>query len=116
MSRPRWNPREQVVFDAFTPARFWIGAGEILVAVERLKTAESNFRMFQDSILNQSEKELEVLQASYRAGEFRFFDLINEQRRALEIRKSYIHSAREYFIALAEMEFVMASNVTGGVQ
>ena len=88
---------------------------EVHVALERLQIAQTNFLMFRDSIMNQSEKQLTVLQTSYRAGEFRFLDFINEQKRALEIRKSYINSAREYLVAAAELEFVTA-DVTGGNQ
>ena len=50
----------------------------------------------------------------YRKSGLPFLDLINEQRRALEIRKSYIHSMREYLTALAEVEFATASDLTGG--
>jgi outer membrane protein, heavy metal efflux system len=89
---------------------------EVQVALEGLQIAQTNFLLFRDSIMNQSEKQLAVLQASYRAGEFSFLDLINEQKRALEIRKSYINSAREYFMALAELEFVTATDLPGGKQ
>lgn len=89
---------------------------EVQVAMESVQIAQTNFLLFRDSIMNQSEKQLAVLQASYRAGEFRFLDLINEQKRALEIRKSYINSARGYFMALAELEFVTATDLAGGKQ
>jgi cobalt-zinc-cadmium efflux system outer membrane protein len=86
---------------------------EVQVAVERLKIAQSNLTLFRESILDQSQKQLSVLQASYRAGEFRFLDLINEQRRVLEIQKSYINATKEYLISAAELEFVISSSITG---
>ena len=52
---------------------------------------------------------MEIMRISFEAGEFRFFDWINEQRRTLEIQKDLFLTAKDYFLAAAELEYLTGS-------
>ena len=80
-------------------------------AFRKYQAAAEAYRIYQDAILSQSETQLSILQASYEAGELRFLDWLNEQKRALEIQRSFVLAAKEYFLASAELEFVTASGL-----
>ena len=56
------------------------------------------------TVVPQSEKNLEIVRASYELGELRFLDLIQEQRRALEIQNSYADAMKTYFLSAVQLE------------
>lgn len=77
----------------------------------KYQAAGEAYRIYKDAILRQSEDQLSILRASFEAGELRFLDWLNEQKRALEIQRSFVLAAKEYFLAAAELEFVTASGL-----
>ena len=84
---------------------------EIASALERYNLAKANYEQFRDSILGLSEQQLQVIRASYEAGESRIMDLLNQQRALLQVRQSLIASAKEYFLASVELEHVTAFSI-----
>ena len=82
---------------------------EVSVALQRVKAAETKRRIYRDSILQQSEDQLQIIRTAYQAGEVRLLDLMNQQQKVLEMRQEYIASARQYFVASAELEYALGT-------
>lgn len=82
---------------------------EVQAAYQRYHVAKRNYEIFRDSITTQSETHLNVIRSSYQAGELRFFDLMNEQKRVLDLRKSFIVITKDYFLASSELSLATAS-------
>jgi len=77
---------------------------EVRSAVHRYNAAKEAVRILKTIVVPQSEKNLEVIRASYELGEVRFLDLIQEQRRALEIHNSYTEVWKVYALSLIQLE------------
>jgi cobalt-zinc-cadmium efflux system outer membrane protein len=77
---------------------------EIRAAVSRYAALRRSVSLTRDAVLNQSEKNLEIIRQAYGLGQLRLLDVLNEQRRLLEIRLAYIDSLSELLRAFAEVE------------
>jgi cobalt-zinc-cadmium efflux system outer membrane protein len=77
---------------------------EVRAAVNRYDALSRSLSLTRDGVLNQSEKNLEVIQQAYGLGQLRLLDVLNEQRRLLETRLAYIDSLSQLLRALAEVE------------
>jgi cobalt-zinc-cadmium efflux system outer membrane protein len=55
-------------------------------------------------VLDESEKNLSVIRQAYSLGQLRLLDVLNEQRRLLEIQLGYIDSEAELARSVAELE------------
>jgi cobalt-zinc-cadmium efflux system outer membrane protein len=82
---------------------------EITNAFRKYEVAKEGYQIYKDSIIKTSEKQIEIMRISFEAGELRFLDWMNEQRRALEIQKDSVLTAKDLFLAAAEVEFVTGS-------
>ena len=82
---------------------------EVTNAFRKYEVSRQAFKLYSESIVNRSEKQIEVMRVSFEAGELRFLDWMNEQRRALEIQKEFVLAAKDLFLAVSELEFVTGS-------
>ena len=77
---------------------------EIHAALRRYDALRRAVSLTREGVLNQSEKNLEVIRQAYGLGQLRLLDVLNEQRRLLETRLTYIDSQAELLRAVAEVE------------
>ncbi len=77
---------------------------EVRSAVYSYNAAREAVHILKTTVVPQSERNLEVIRASYELGEIRFLDLIQEQRRALEIHTSFADAWKAYELSLIQLE------------
>lgn len=85
---------------------------EVRAAVGRYAGALEAVRILKESVVPQSEKNLEIVRGTYELGELRFLDLIQEQRRALEIQNSYTEALKGYWLSVIQLENEIGSPLT----
>ena len=84
---------------------------EIMSAYQRLTAAQGALRVFDAGVIGQSRENLRIVRGAYELGELRMLDVINEQRRLIEIQRSYVDLLREAHVAAVEFE--RAAGVSG---
>jgi cobalt-zinc-cadmium efflux system outer membrane protein len=77
---------------------------EIDAALRRYEALRRSLTLTREGVLGPSEKNLEIIRQAYSLGQLRLLDVLNEQRRLLETRLSYVDSVAESRRALAELE------------
>jgi cobalt-zinc-cadmium efflux system outer membrane protein len=77
---------------------------EVSAAYSGYQAARKALQIFDGSILPKSQENLEIIRASYKLGELRLLDLINQQRQVLEISKEYNEALKQYFQATINLE------------
>jgi cobalt-zinc-cadmium efflux system outer membrane protein len=77
---------------------------EVEAAYNRYRAARQALGIFDQEVLKQAEDNVRVLRSAYELGELRLLDVINEQRRLVEIRKAYTDILGESYHALVELE------------
>lgn len=82
---------------------------EIEGAWQRLSSARRSFQTLDETVLRQSEMNLEVIRRAYQLGQLRLLDVLNEQRRLLDTQLAGIDARLEFMRALADLE-----RATGG--
>lgn len=82
---------------------------EVEGAWRRLSGSRSSFRLLDETVLKQSEKNLEIIRRAYQLGQLRLLDVLNEQRRLLDTQLAGIDARLDVMRALAELE-----RATGG--
>jgi cobalt-zinc-cadmium efflux system outer membrane protein len=85
---------------------------EVEAAYRRWQAARSAVEILDRGVIGQSETNLAVLQQAYALGELRVFDVLNEQRRVIEMRLAYLDAQAECFEAFVELE----ASVGGSLQ
>ena len=71
--------------------------------------AENAAGVFTRGVIDQSEKNLAVMRQAYNLGELRLIDVLNEQRRLLDVEFNYIDTQADLYRTYAELE-----HATGG--
>lgn len=61
-------------------------------------------RLFETGVLRQAQDNLQVVRSAHELGELRLLDVINEQRRLLDIQRAYTDLLRDANLALVELE------------
>ncbi len=84
---------------------------EVNATFQRYQLAREAYKLYNDSIIKQSQSQLEIMRIAFESGEFRFLDWMNEQKRALDIQKAFVSVAKDYFLAAAELEFLTGSGL-----
>ncbi len=84
---------------------------DVRMAASRYDAAQKTIGIFDKSLLSQSQQNLAAVRAAYEAGELRVFDLLSEQRRLVEIQRSYIDALKELYSAHAQMERASGGSV-----
>ena len=79
-------------------------AQEVTSAFSRFEAARSALSIFDQTVLNRSEQNVNIIRAAYNAGELRLFDVLNEQRRLVDTQRAYTDVLREYYLSVVELE------------
>lgn len=77
---------------------------EVRAALARYEAARRAADIFERQATGQSERNLELMRASYTLGETRLLDFIVEQRRLIDVQQAYTDVLREQAVARAELE------------
>lgn len=84
---------------------------DVALAYRRYRTAAEALVLYETQILPRSQDNLRSVRAAYQLGEFSAFDVISEQRRALDNQADYNQAWRDYYGALAELEAALGGPV-----
>lgn len=84
---------------------------EVEAAFRRWTAAKNSLAVFSRGIVDQSEKNLQVIREAYQLGQLRLLDVLNEQRRLADTQLSYIDAKAEFARALTELERVVGGNL-----
>ena len=79
---------------------------EIRSALLRVSTTLRASELFGQGVVALAEKNLEVIRKAYELGELRLLDVINEQRRFVEIQRTYTDTLKERVLAQIELDRV----------
>ena len=77
---------------------------EVESAWHRWSAARSTASSLEFTVLPQAQRNLEVIQQAYQLGQLRLLDVLNEQRRLLDLRLSTVDAQAEAARAFAELE------------
>jgi cobalt-zinc-cadmium efflux system outer membrane protein len=77
---------------------------EIEGAYRRWAAAKETVALFQRGVIDQSERNLEVMRQAYTLGQLRLLDVLNEQRRLVDTELAYIDAQTELAEAAADLE------------
>jgi len=77
---------------------------EVASAYARFERAQAALAIYRDSVRNQAQLNLDVVQQTYTLGQKTLIDYINEQRRYIDIETGYTDALKEYFNSLVEIE------------
>jgi len=84
---------------------------EVLVASSRLGAASGALELFNSGVIGQSQENLQIVRGAYDLGELRLLDVIQEQRRQIEIQRAYTDLLREALVATVELERAVGAPV-----
>lgn len=79
-------------------------AQEVTSAFSRFEAARRALSIFDQTVLNRSEQNVNIIRTAYTAGELRLFDVLNEQRRLVDTQRAYTDVLREYYVSVVELE------------
>lgn len=79
-------------------------AQEVTAAFGRFEAARRALAIFDQTVLNRAEQNVNIIRAAYNAGELRLFDVLNEQRRLVDTQRAYTDVLREYYLSVVELE------------
>lgn len=77
---------------------------EVRSALLRLSAARQASELFGQDVVALAEKNLAVIRKSYELGELRLLDVINEQRRFVELQRTYTETLKERVLAQIELD------------
>lgn len=77
---------------------------EIENAYRRMEAAQQAVQLLATGVIEQSENNLKVIREAYNLGQLRALDVLNEQRRLVDTRLSYIDAQLEETQARIELE------------
>ena len=77
---------------------------EVQAAWQHWDAAAQSLRILETGVLKQSEKNLDVIRQAYVLGQLRLLDVLNEQRRLIEIQMSYADAESDVRRGLIELE------------
>jgi cobalt-zinc-cadmium efflux system outer membrane protein len=84
---------------------------EIEAAYRRWRAAQNTLGVLNESVVEQSATNLEVVRKAYQLGQLRLLDVLNEQRRLLDTELSYIEARAELARTEAELERAVGGNL-----
>ncbi len=77
---------------------------EVRAALERYQTAARALAIFDAGVVRQSSENVRILRAAYDLGEIRLIDVINEQRRLIDVQRQYTDLLLQANLAAVEIE------------
>jgi cobalt-zinc-cadmium efflux system outer membrane protein len=84
---------------------------EVQAAWERYVAARRALEVYNQGIVEQSEKNLNVIRQAYTLGQLRILDVLNEQRRMIDTQLAAIDASAEEARALAELVRAVGGNL-----
>jgi len=77
---------------------------EVEAAWRRVSSARQAHETLDQAVLRQAERNLEVIRGAYQLGQLRLLDVLNEQRRLLDIQLAAVDAKLDVLRGLAELE------------
>jgi cobalt-zinc-cadmium efflux system outer membrane protein len=77
---------------------------EVEAAYRRWEGATRSLELLRTGVIELSEKNLTVIREAYRLGQMRLLDVLNEQRRLVDLRLAYVDAQAEAAHALIDLE------------
>ena len=87
---------------------------EVDLACRRLELAIMAVEVYAGKIIPQQGENLGLMQEAYRLGEVGILNIIEEQRKFVELNEKYISSQRDAAIAAAALESAIGAEIDGG--
>lgn len=84
---------------------------EVESAWRRWSAARSTASALESAVLPQAQRNLDVIQQAYQLGQLRLLDVLNEQRRLLDLRLSTVDAQAEAVRAFAELERAVGGTI-----
>jgi cobalt-zinc-cadmium efflux system outer membrane protein len=84
---------------------------EVENAWQRVQSARQAIDTFDQGLLDQAEQNAEIIREAYELGQLRLIDVLNEQRRVIEVRLAYIEARAEMHRAVTELEFAVGRSL-----
>jgi len=84
---------------------------EVEAARQRWSAARSTAGSLESAVLPQAQRNLDVIQQAYQLGQLRLLDVLNEQRRLLDLRLSTVDAQAEAARAFAELERAVGGTI-----
>jgi cobalt-zinc-cadmium efflux system outer membrane protein len=84
---------------------------EVENAWRQVQSARQAVDTFDQGLLDQSELNAEVIREAYELGQLRLMDVLNEQRRVVDVRLAYIAARGDLHRAVAELEFAVGRSL-----
>lgn len=77
---------------------------DVLLAYQRWETARRSLEVYMRTVLPENQQSFQIVQLSYRLGESRLLDVINQQRLFLEAQSNVLTGQKTYHAAWVELE------------
>ncbi len=84
---------------------------EVEAAYLRWSAAKETLALFERGIVDQSERNLDVMRQAYTLGQLRLLDILNEQRRLIDTELAYIDAQTELAEAAADLERTVGADL-----
>jgi cobalt-zinc-cadmium efflux system outer membrane protein len=84
---------------------------EVESAWRRWSSARTTASSLEVAVLPQAQRNLDVIQQAYQLGQLRLLDVLNEQRRLLDLRLSTVEAQAEAARAFAELERAVGGTI-----
>lgn len=84
---------------------------EVEAAWKRYQSAEKTVQILSRGVLDEAEQNLKIIRQAYDLGQLRLFDVLNEQRRHLETKLSYVNAETELARSRAELELSVGGDL-----
>jgi outer membrane protein, heavy metal efflux system len=84
---------------------------EVEAAWQRWSAVRSTAVSLESAVLPQAQRNLDVIQQAYQLGQLRLLDVLNEQRRLLDLRLSTVDAQAEAARAFAELERAVGGTI-----
>ena len=117
---PIWNQREGQISQAAANLREVEATYEqqslllkrdINASFQRYLIAKEQVMTFEESLLDQAESVLKVVEAAYRFGERGILEYLDAQRTQRVVRKDYLSARLDYIVSIMEMEQLLGSKI-----
>jgi cobalt-zinc-cadmium efflux system outer membrane protein len=84
---------------------------EVAAAYTRYVAARQAQEIFDQEVVRQAQQSVRTFRTSYELGELPLLDLIQEQRRLIEIEKAYTDILKEHYVARAALEAAVGGDL-----
>jgi cobalt-zinc-cadmium efflux system outer membrane protein len=84
---------------------------EVSAAYQRWRTASDSLVLLKDGVMDPSSANLSVIREAYKLGQLRLLDVLNEQRRLVDVQLAYIDAQADVARSWAEVERAVGGNL-----